>query len=214
MDPDSFDAKFPKAFNFSLDPWKVPRRPEDYDDSWLDKEIEEEQDQRMKDVLIRVKKTMPNLITNTKEITSLTRESASCSGSSMPTTSILLRYGFEVGKYPTLGRKLCGSFITRYYCPPDTNITDYELDKLTSFAGQAIAQYNSTHETEFGNLMVIKAMRAFSCGFWHYLTFQANLPDHPPQIFEAKVYEEPHWVSPPLSIEFVRLRSTDDDYNK
>ncbi|KAK1381172.1 hypothetical protein POM88_027916 [Heracleum sosnowskyi] len=87
--------------------------------------------------------------------------------------------------------KVVDSFITRYYCPPDTTITDYELDKLTSFPNLSIDRYNSTQNTKFGNVLVIKAMRSFSCGFWYYLTFQGSLPDHPPQMFEAKLYYAP-----------------------
>ncbi|KAK1405356.1 hypothetical protein POM88_004961 [Heracleum sosnowskyi] len=33
--------------------------------------------------------------------------------------------GFEVGEYPYMSRQVCGSFITRYYCPPDITISDY-----------------------------------------------------------------------------------------
>ena len=50
-----------KVFNFSLEPWEVPRRKEDYDHSWLDNEIEQEEDERMKKILLGVKETMASL---------------------------------------------------------------------------------------------------------------------------------------------------------
>ncbi|XP_017219189.1 uncharacterized protein LOC108196421 [Daucus carota subsp. sativus] len=198
-----------KVFNFSLEPWEVPRQKEDYDHSWLDKEIEQEEDERMKKILLGVKETMGSLDNET--IKNRIFEERKCLveweqyANDLNTTK-----GFEVGDYPYLSRKLFGSFITRYYCPPDTTITDYELDKLTGLARSAIDQYNSTHQTVFANVTVVKAMRSFSCGHWYYLTFQANVPHSPPRIFQAKVYEEPHWVSPPLFIEFVRPAHADD----
>ncbi|KAK1381157.1 hypothetical protein POM88_027910 [Heracleum sosnowskyi] len=116
--------------------------------------------------------------------------------------------GFEVGEYPYMSRLRCGSLITRYYFPPDITISDYALDKLTSFANLAIAQYNSRQNTKYGNVLVIKAMRSFSnSGFSYYLTFQGSLPGHPPQMFEAKLYDAPHWVSPPVTLQLVRLKN-------
>ncbi|KAL8125795.1 hypothetical protein AgCh_013180 [Apium graveolens] len=192
-----------KIFNFSLEPWEVPHRQEDYDHSWLDQEIEQEEDERMKKILLGVRKTMGSLDNETIK-NHIFEERKCLVESEQYANDINTTKGFEVGEYPYLDRHRFGSLITRYYCPPDTTITDYELEKLTSFVILAIAQYNSTHETEFGNVLVIKAMTSSSCGHWHYLTFEANLPDHPPQIFQVKVHEEPNWVSSPVFVEFVR----------
>lgn len=190
-------------FNFTL-PSSIITPPKE-DDSWLDKEIEEEEDAQMKEMLIGVKRTMKLLDNETKR-NFIFEERKRVVEREQYANEINSTQGFEVGEYPYMSRQAC-NFITRYYCPPDITITDYELDKLTSFANLAIDKYNITQNTEFGNVLVIKAMRCFSGGgHYYYLTFQASLPDHPPQMFEARLYDAPHWVSPPVTIQFVRLK--------
>ncbi|KAL8106143.1 hypothetical protein AgCh_029809 [Apium graveolens] len=118
--------------------------------------------------------------------------------------------GFEVGIYPSMFRNTVGCMITPYYCPPETTITDYELDNLTRLANEAIQHYNSENGKEYANVTVSKATRSFSCGFSYYLTFQASLPDgESPLTFETSLHEPPAFKKSSTEIDFVRLKNVD-----
>lgn len=177
----------------------LPPRLED--DSWLDEEIEEEADENMKNRLKEIKRSMRK-INNEAKRKYISDERKRIVEWKDYVKDFESTEGFEVGVYPDLACKICGPFITRYYYPPDTTVTDCEFDKLTYFAILAM------EGKVYNNVRVIKAMRSFSYGLWYYLTFEAVLSDNSTQIFEAKLYEEPPLKDPNVKVEFVRPKKT------
>lgn len=182
--------------------WMPPPPPEE-DDSWLDEEIAKEDDEIMKTIMIEAKQYQAKreYIAQERKHIVQRRQYAD---------DINATEGFDVGVYPHLaGKFFCGPFITRYYYPPEITVKDYQMAYLTRLANLAIDQYNNKQGTEFGNVLVIKAMSSFSNGFWYYLTFQASFGLHnPPEIFETKVHEDPRQNPPPTApfFEFVRCK--------
>lgn len=115
--------------------------------------------------------------------------------------------GFEVGYYPYLWRN-SGSLIIRYYCPPDANLPDDGIAHLYGLANHAIQFYNSTEQTHYIVVKVIKTMTSVAAGTWFYITFQASIPWYGDQLwtFEAKLFEGIPCPERYIKVEFVRLK--------
>lgn len=114
--------------------------------------------------------------------------------------------GFEVGVYPSLETSAT-CLIHRFYCPPDTMVSDDAVANLTRLANETINFYNFHMGTNYTYVQVIKTMTSVAGGTWYYITFQASLPSrYCPCTFEAKLFESLPFPKSAIHFDFVRLK--------